>query len=199
MTIGNFSFAANKRLSGVEELRAYAHPTRLAILTILAGKALTLTHIAQRMGVHPANLSRHLKTLERAGLIVLVEKRDTGRNLEKYYQAAAASFTPDFEGLGPADKRRMALGILRDELNAAILRVEAGELAESNMLILVSSARLHPKDLAAFRKKLAGLVKSFSDRDAPDGRAYTLGLSLFRATHDPEAAGEIRIIEEETS
>jgi DNA-binding transcriptional ArsR family regulator len=194
-----FSLAASKRLSGVEELRAYAHPTRMAILTIMAGKALTLTHVAQQMGVHPANLSRHLKTLERAGLIVLVEKRDTGRNLEKYYKAAAASFTPDFEGLCPADKRKMALGILRDELSAAILRVQAGELAESDMLILVSLARLQPKDLAAFRKKLAGLVKSFSARDAADGRAYTLGLSLFQAAHNPEAAGEIRITEEETT
>jgi DNA-binding transcriptional ArsR family regulator len=193
-----FPLTANKRLSGVEELRAYAHPTRLAILSILAGKALTLTNVAQQMGVHPANLSRHLKILERAGLIVLVEKRDTGRNLEKYYKAAAASFTPDFEGLCPADKRKMALGILRDELNAAILRVEAGELAESDMLVFVSGARLHPKDLAAFRKKLAGLVKSFSSRDTPDGRAYTLGLSLFQAGHDPEVAGEIRITEERT-
>lgn len=194
-----FPLAANKRLSGVEELRAYAHPTRMAILAILAGRALTLSHIAQRMGVHPANLSRHLKILERAALIVLTEKRDTGRNIEKYYKAAAAIFTPDFEGLGPADKRKMALGILRDELGAAIARVEAGELAESDMLILVSVARLHPKDLAAFRRKLAGLAKNFSACDTPDGTAYTLGLSLFQATHDPEAAGEIRITEEETT
>jgi DNA-binding transcriptional ArsR family regulator len=194
-----FPPAASKRLSGVEELRAYAHPTRMAILSMLAGKALTLTNVARQMGVHPANLSRHLKILERAALIVLVEKRDTGRNLEKYYKAVAASFTPDFEGLCPADKRKMALGILRDELSAAILRVQAGELAESDMLIFVSLARLQPKDLAAFRKKLAGLVKSFSARDAADGRAYTLGLSLFQAAHNPEATGEIRITEEETT
>ena len=192
------SQAANKRLSGVEELKAYAHPARMAILTILTGKALTLTHVAKQLGVHPANLSRHLKILERAGLIVLVEKRDTGRNLEKYYKSTAASFTPDFEGLGPGDRRKMALGILRDELCAAILRVEAGELTESDMLVLVSSARLHPKDLAAFRQKLARLVKSFSSRDTKNGQAYTLGLSLFQAAHNPEAAGEIRIIEEET-
>jgi DNA-binding transcriptional ArsR family regulator len=198
MAIAVFPFVANKRLSGVEELRAYAHPTRMAILSILARKALTLTHVAQQMRVHPANLSRHLKMLERAGLIVLVERRDTGRNLEKYYRAAAAIFTPDFEGLCPADKRKMALGILRDELSAAILRVEAGELAEPDMLILVSGARLYPKDLAAFRKKLAGLVKSFSSRDTPEGQAYTLGLSLFQAAHNPEAAGEIRITEKET-
>lgn len=193
-----FPSAANKRLSGVEELRAYAHPTRLAILSILAGKALTLTHVAQQMGVHPANLSRHLKILERAGLVILVEKRDTGRNLEKYYRAAAASFTPDFEGLCPADKRKIALGVLRDELNAAILRVEAGDLAESDMLVFVSGARLNPKGLAAFRKKLAGLEKSFSSGDTPDGQAYTLGLSLFQAVHAPEPAGEIRITEKRT-
>ncbi|MBM3298114.1 MAG: helix-turn-helix transcriptional regulator, partial [Candidatus Aminicenantes bacterium] len=188
----NFKTSACRRLSGIEELRAYAHPTRMAILTVLTGRALTLSHVARRMEVHPANLSRHFKMLERAGLIVLVEKRDTGKNLEKYYRAAAASFVPDFEGLNPADKRKMALGILRDELSAAILRAQSGELAESDMLVFLSGARLHPKDLTAFHRKLAGLVKEFSARDVPDGRAYALGLSLFPAVHHPEDAGKIR-------
>ncbi len=104
-------------------MRAYAHPTRMTILALLAREPLTLSMTAARLQVHPANLSRHFKTLAQAGLIVLVLTRDTGRNLEKYYQAAALSFLPDPAGLSPAGKRELALGALRDELSLAIQRI----------------------------------------------------------------------------
>jgi DNA-binding transcriptional ArsR family regulator len=189
-------FGGIRRLSGAEEMRAYAHPTRMAILAILAGGPLTLSMTAKRMAVHPANLSRHFKVLSRAGLIVLVETRDTGRNLEKYYRAVAASFLPDLEGLSPAGKRELALGVLRDELGAAMQRLRAKDAPpEADMLALLSVARLLPKDREVFFKRLRALVKEFSSLDTKDGQAYAMGLSLFPALHFPEGAKNLEITE----
>ncbi len=77
----------DRTLSSEAEIAAYLHRTRMAILDVLRDGAATATQIAARLGVHPANLTRHIRVLEEAGLVVLVEKRDTGRNLEKYYAA----------------------------------------------------------------------------------------------------------------
>jgi len=83
---------SHRTLRTEAEIAAYLHRSRIAILDALRHGPATASQIAQGMGVHAANLTRHLRILERAGLIALVEKRDTGRNLEKYYAAVASSF-----------------------------------------------------------------------------------------------------------
>lgn len=195
MTNNLFEPVHEKSLLGIEELHAYAHPVRMAILAILAEVPLTLSMTARKMDVHPANLSRHFKVLERAGLIVLTEKRETSRNLEKYYRAAALSFTPGFDGLSPCGKRELALGALRDEISAAIQRVRKENLADSDMIVLMKTARLRAKDRAAFYRKLKALVNDFSSRDNENGAAYTMGLGLFPAFHFQADAKEIHISE----
>ena len=67
------------------QIKAYVNPTRIVILNMLIKKKRTVTSVAKELNVHPANLTHHFKLLEKAGLIKLVEKKDTGKNLEKYY------------------------------------------------------------------------------------------------------------------
>jgi DNA-binding transcriptional ArsR family regulator len=188
--------AAVHKLSSPEQMRAYAHPVRMSILSLLAGEALTLSQAARRMGVHPANLSRHFKLLERTGLITLVEKRETGRNLEKYFRAAALSYAPDVEGLGPAGRREAALGILRDELSAAMRWVPA-EAPEADMIVLMSAARVAPADRARFYERLRALEREFVSSGKPRGDAYCIGLALFPTMRGPEGDREVLITEGE--
>jgi DNA-binding transcriptional ArsR family regulator len=184
------------RLSSPEQVRAYAHPVRLAILSLLAGEPLTLSQAARRMDVHPANLSRHFRLLERTGLILLVEKRETGRNLEKYYRAAALSFAPDAEGLGPAGRREAALGVLRDELSAAMRWVPA-EAPEADLIVLMSAARVAAADRARFYERLRALEREFVSKGRPGGDAYCIGLALFPTMRGPEGDREVLITEGE--
>ena len=112
-----------RRSTSEREIGAYMHRTRMSILAALGAGPATVSQIAARVGVHPANLTRHVRILEDADLIVLVEKRDTGRNLEKYYQAAAHSFdvAPDANALTAPHK--IALAMARSELSAALARL----------------------------------------------------------------------------
>ncbi|GAB3799247.1 hypothetical protein GCM10028798_12250 [Humibacter antri] len=63
--------AAAQRL---EQLRATAHPLRLRMLSLLTGASMSAAEIARELDVTQANASYHLRLLERAGLVRLVEE-----------------------------------------------------------------------------------------------------------------------------
>lgn len=65
--------------------KAFLHPIRSKILDFLVVQPMTITGVAKELGVHPANITHHFKTLLGAKLIKIVEERDTGRVIEKYY------------------------------------------------------------------------------------------------------------------
>ena len=178
-------------LTSDDQIRAFVNPTRMTILGMLAGEKCSVSAIARRFKVHPANLTHHFKLLEKAGLIKLVEKRDTGKNLEKLYRAVAMHFT-----IGPAgdiqNKKVLALSILRDNLSAAIQT--AGQYPpERDVLAVLKTVRINPKDLAKFGQKLADLAEAFEGRASANGIGYSLNISLYPTDVGDMPAREIRI------
>jgi DNA-binding transcriptional ArsR family regulator len=153
-------------LTDPDRIRACVHPVRLSLLRLLAPEARTATSVARELGVHPANLTHHLKRL--------VETRDTGRNLEKYYRAAARRFVVRPPSRRKASRTALALSVLRENLDAAL---EGNGPEEA--LVLLRTARLRPSDWKRFAVRLRGLVESFGRADAPSGRACTLGLGMY--------------------
>lgn len=73
-------------------LKVVADPRRLAILRQLMHAPATLTLLGNTFQAHPAQIRHHLKQLERAGLVQLVETRVVGGYVEKYYQASARAY-----------------------------------------------------------------------------------------------------------
>ncbi len=167
-----------------ERIRAYVHPTRMSLLRLLAHQALTTTGLARELGVHPANLTRHLRILEEAGLIRLVERRDTGRNLEKYYRATALAYEVRMRGDRIEDRRATVLGILRDNLSIAAAAAREGSTEVVGML---EQARIDSRELPRLIDRVQAVVREFADLDATGGVPYTLSLALYpaeAATHD---------------
>ena len=165
-------------LSDGERIRGYVHPVRMAILQHLAAERLTVTAVARRLEVHPANLTHHFKRLERLGLIRLVEKRDTGRNLEKLYRAAARSFVVRPRARTPRGKTALVLSILRDSLQMAI---DSPAAAASPAIGLLVNVRLRGGDVDRFAKRIRALAAEFGRADHEQGRAYELNVSLYPA------------------
>lgn len=64
-------------------------PTRHSLLNLLTEGAYTASQLAEVLGTSAPRLSYHLKALEKAGLIELVETRQKGNLIEKYFQAVA--------------------------------------------------------------------------------------------------------------
>lgn len=84
------------RLNDVGSLRAYAHPLRMQIVSILRGRGPhTATQLAAELGESSGSTSYHLRQLARYGI---VEESPGGKGREKPWQAAARiTSIPDSE------------------------------------------------------------------------------------------------------
>ena len=71
---------------GVHRLRALAHPTRLEMLSLLTGTAMSAAEVARELGVTQANASYHLRLLLAAGLLVVVGEEKVNGGVAKRYR-----------------------------------------------------------------------------------------------------------------
>jgi len=183
-------------LDADEQIRAYVNPTRMTILAYLANEKLSVSRVAQMLKVHPANLTHHFKLLEKVGLIILVEKRETGKNLEKLYRAAALQFIVNSEN-ETTNKQVLGLSILRDNLNTSIQALK-NQAEAKDVLALLKTVRIDQKDLQKFEKRLLDLANEFGSITSKNGEVYSLNLSVYPTTAGdvPEQEISIRIDEE---
>jgi len=76
-------------IEAVEQLRAIADMLRLRIIDLLQEHPMTVTQLGDILGIAPAKVHYHVRELEKVGLLRLVETREKGGILEKYYQPVA--------------------------------------------------------------------------------------------------------------
>jgi DNA-binding transcriptional ArsR family regulator len=172
--------------------RAYFHPVRLKILNFLTRERLTVSQIAARLKVHPANITHHFRILRRAGLIRLAETRDIGRVMEKYYEAVASVF--DVRPAPGTLKHvgREALTVLRNDLSGNIERLAPDD---SDVLLgLLVTARIDRNRYADFARRLAALAAEFDALSDEKGTSYALSLGLYpqRLDYGPIRRYELR-------
>ena len=183
---------SHRTLTSPIEIAAYLHRTRMEMLAALREGPATVSAIADRLGVHPANLTRHIRTLERAGLVSLVEKRDTGRNLEKWYASTAQTFdvAPEVETLKSPHKT--ALAFARSDLSAALARLP--DNAAGAVQVLVAEAKLTDKQVRVFAAELSRLAERFeTETNAERGTSQRLVLALYPGEDDGSPPQQIRL------
>jgi DNA-binding transcriptional ArsR family regulator len=105
--------------------KALSDPNRLQVLKLLMSRRETITSLGVLLDKHPAWVRHHVKTLEAAGLVVLVEEKTTRNYTEKYYRACASAVVvrmllrPEVEGRRPVvamASSDFALELLAEEL-----------------------------------------------------------------------------------
>lgn len=168
--------AATLEITSEKQAKAYLHPLRMKILGFITKQPMTITQVAQELKVHPANITHHFKILEKSKLIQLVEERDIGRNIEKYYQASAQHFEIN-PPQGVSNANAIVLNFLKNNLNAAIANLRGDD--EEKLIGLIMGARINPEQFIDFCKKMQELIKEFSQLDSSAGVGYTLNLSLY--------------------
>jgi DNA-binding transcriptional ArsR family regulator len=76
-------------LSDPRDIRALAHPARMAVIEELySGHEMTATECAAIAGLSPSAMSYHLRSLERAGIVVRAESGEDAR--ERPWRAAGS-------------------------------------------------------------------------------------------------------------
>jgi DNA-binding transcriptional ArsR family regulator len=178
-------------------------PVRMRLLAELAvpGSASTL---AAKIGLPRQQVNYHLRTLERHGLVELVEQRRRGNMTERVMQATAASYVISPAALGAAapDPSRAP-----DRLSARWLIAVAARTVREVGELLAGATKAGKKlatfaidgevrfasaaDRAAFAEELAGavtaLVGKYHDENAPGGRPHRIVVAVH-----PHIAGEDR-------
>ena len=162
--------------------------------------------LSRRMGMPRQRLNHHLRELEKAGLVELVEERRKGNCMERVMRSAARSFLISPEALGAvgadeperyrdrfswsyltaiAGKALRDLAILRRRADRAGKRLPTFTL-ETEVRFATAKAR------HAFAEELAGevakLVSKYHDEEAPRGRRFRFFLGGYPRMASPSRA-----------
>src|SRR5215475_8935975 len=164
-------------ITTAKQHKAYFHPVRMKILNFLTRERLTISQAAGRLKVHPANITHHFRVLQGADLIRLVEERDIGRVVEKYYEAVATMFDirPPEGSVKSVNKK--GLSFLRDDLSASINLLKADD--SEDVFGQIERARIDGKTFLAFARRLRSLIEEFETIACEHGTTYALNLSLY--------------------
>ena len=154
-----------------EEYLALEHPIAGALIQLFQDQEMTLQQAANRLELKAGHLRYHLGRLRDAKLIKLTRKRDTGKNLEKYYRAIAYRFTlPARSRRSPEIDRRCV------EHKAAMIREYASRMhrTESDWIAEVNRVRLRPEDLEEIAAQIEKLIIGYRKRRMrdPEARDY---------------------------
>jgi len=189
-------------LETVEQLRAIADPLRVRIVDALSQRALTATGLGEALGL-PANKAHyHVRELEKVGLARLVETREKGGILEKYYRAVAR--TLDVPGAllrtVPPDESVAVAGDLLHFFTQGFLRALAHGLrlpdwSEHRITFAPAYLWMTDEEYGDALKKVYALLESYRTPRGVDGEhehavtLFSYDTSLARDEHGsaPEA------------
>lgn len=122
-------------VESLEQMRAIADELRLRIVEALGRRAMTVTQVGALLGEAPAKIHYHVRELERVGLVKLVETREKGGILEKYYRTVAKSINvmPDLLQYASPDAVSAAANEFLQILAQGYLRTLAAAVAQQRL------------------------------------------------------------------
>jgi DNA-binding transcriptional ArsR family regulator len=126
----------------VADLRALAHPLRLRMMELFAECPRTTKQVAELLGQPPTRLYHHVAALERAGLLVLTERRQNRGAVEKWYTSVAQQIQAGARQKGAAARaaRRAVAATVLEQARQELLAMPPGakEAALLTRLVVVA-------------------------------------------------------------
>jgi DNA-binding transcriptional ArsR family regulator len=170
-----------------ERVRSLLRGPRIRLLEALRERPDSASGLAGRLGMPRQTINYHLRELERARLVELVEERGHGRCVERVLAPAASTFALAPTALGPLAPHSSDV---RDRASAEFLAARAGEVVSDVGRLLAGGERVPTLTLetrirfasaderAAFARDLqsaiAGLVTRYHDDGAAGGRTFAV-------------------------
>jgi putative molybdopterin biosynthesis protein len=128
-------------IEAIETIQMLANADRLRLLRLLMQGPATLTQLVERVGHYPAWVRHHVVTLERAGLVELVEQRKTKGYVEKFYCATARAYAVNFLVLPEEGAHGLLVILGSDDLALDLLadRLRTNEAAPHVVTVAMGS------------------------------------------------------------
>lgn len=192
------SAGAPPLVRNVADLRALAHPLRLRMMELFAESPKTTKQVAELLEQPPTRLYHHVAALERAGLLVLTERRQNRGAVEKWYTAVAQQIRSGVRQKGNAARaaRRAVSATVLEQARQELLAIPFGakEAALLTRLVVVAP----PSKIPVIRQWLLDAVQrlrtEFELDDEPPGAsedqcerwALTLAFAPVRPPAEPK-------------
>ncbi len=183
-------------LHSLEQMRTIADPLRLRIIEQLTRQAMTVTQLAELFGEVPSRLHYHVRELERVGLLKLVETREKGGILEKYYRAVAKTINAPgtlLRGVPPdeaiATFHEIIQPFIQEASQAArhIIHIQAWDDPDQVVQLMPEHCWMTVEEFSQVRKQIEGLLKPYKERRGIDQERQRSFLIIAYTT--PPAAG----------
>jgi predicted transcriptional regulator len=180
-----------------QQIRAALPPLRRRLLDLLQEPG-SASELARRTGIARQKINYHLRVLETAGLVELVETRARRGCVERILRATSAELVVDPDAVGRSDRVRSrdqyAAEHLADVAAATVrdvTRLRAGaERAGRRLLTFTVETEVgfaQPADVHAFTDALAAAVTELSTRFATaGGRPYRVIIGGHPAVAPPQ-------------
>ena len=184
--------------------RAFSDPLRVRIRTSLATAPKTAKELGEQLRVEPNRLYYHLRILEDAQLVGVVDTRAEGRMTERVFGIANPSFGSELPGDDPVEKAGFFASLFdstREELQSVVFRQAAAASAATRpplAFVLHSNFRADEQTAEAFSRDLQAFLDGWdgsrADSDEPDvadvgsqthGYVLTLALYELDSADDP--------------
>jgi DNA-binding transcriptional ArsR family regulator len=178
-------------LDRLEQAEALLKPRRIEILRRLA-EPRTCTQVATELGETPQKVYYHVKRLQEAGLVELVDERRVRGITEGIYRASAGSYWLSPRLVGTLGRRRaqdeLSLGFLLDlaeSLQADLARLAAAQSQEPSLGIS-GEVRLASEQRAAFLGDLKDALQGVLTRyGGADGQPFRIALACYPRGDEP--------------
>ncbi len=165
-----------------DRLKACLHPLRLRLLDAVhrvPGSGLSL---AKRLGDRQPRVHYHLRCLERAGLVRVVEERRKRGVVEKLYATDPEAYASVSQALSVGEAGGF-LGPLLREVSAAASRADAFLAVESRTL------RLTRGQAKQLQEDLLRLLRQYQAREAREGEEHRIAWVLLPKEATPPRPG----------
>ncbi len=161
-------------IENIEQLRAVADLLRLRIIDLLQKQPMTVTQLGEVMGEAPARLHYHVRELEKVGLLKLVETREKGGILEKYYQPVARELSVDRALLSASSDEslemlRAWLDQITDGFLREIRRTFAQKSEKPDAIFGLSRMYMTMEERERFWKQVAELARPYETQRGIEG------------------------------
>lgn len=154
----------------VLQLRAFAHPVRLRMLSLLRARTASATQLAGELGIATGSASYHLHTLAAAGLVEVAEERVRRGGTERLYRLARP---PSELPFGQQDRREFAQSALAE----ARRRLALADLSAPST-VGDGEHWLDPRDWSELVQRQRQLMAELTERARPRGNAGTVPVSM---------------------
>jgi len=153
-------------IENLEQLRALADPLRMRILDQLVQRPMTMSQLGDAFGESTAKMHYHVRELEKFGFIKLVEKRERGGFIEKYYRAVARDVRvpPDLLQASPTSELVKPIQDYFEKVSREVLRSITLQQEQACFAVLDATLWITKEEYEDMQRQFQAILAPYHER-----------------------------------